>query len=172
VYLLNDILIWKQNNCYLNIYYCSNITMFCSQLKSLNFQNLALIFFVVEWIIYKLLNIQCKKLWHCNIIITRIKIRHFFEQKVFKELIITILNYKVHDELFRTKANAFLRSACTGPDIAWQQRTRAAPLDYFPGLSINFWVESAFVSQRFAGCADVTNCKQVIVHIFKNMNEN
>ena len=32
----------------------------------------------------------------------------------------------------------------------------------------DFSRESAFVSQRFAGCADGTNCKQVIVHIFKN----
>ena len=32
----------------------------------------------------------------------------------------------------------------------------------------DFSRESASVSQRFAGCADVTNCKQVIVHIFKN----
>jgi len=36
----------------------------------------------------------------------------------------------------------------------------------------DFSRESAIVSQRFAGCMDVTNCKQVIVHIFKNMNDN
>ena len=35
-------------------------------------------------------------------------------------------------------------------------------------MLINFWVESALVIQRFAGCADVKICKQVIVHIFKN----
>ena len=91
-----------------------------------------------------------------------------------KEFIITIQNCKVHDANFleqkptRDCDNLILRYACTGPDITWHQRPGATPRDYFPGLSIIFCVESAFVSQRFAWCADVSNCTQVVVNILKN----